>query len=655
MREGEQFLHEKDTTLHTTAPVENTQRKLRSKGEEVSQKPSEKIEAYLKRMESILNPPAIEGKESFDRKSRNIEMLKRPLFDKVIIKPENVPENYWDMQRRIIINEGRGGDFEKDEQGKILIPEEIREQATRVLISDQEQSLDKWIDYLTSNDANVYPSWAKYWAFSSILKMGKLEKKEDEHGNESSRFQKRTQDTVSAFPPLNPRALAMTIGVIKERAEEKQKPKNERKPAENKSIKLDEKQFQSLLSTENFSKIYGQFLVEMPEYSAEGLKETKGKWVKYPQGSDGKQLVKSLEGHPLEWCTANPDTARTQLQGGDFYVYYSYAKDDEPENPTVPRLAIRMEGNKIAEPPRGIAADQNLDPYIFSVLEKKLKEFGPEGEAFKKRSGDTKRLTELGLKAEKNQELTKDELIFLYEMDSKIDGFGYQKDPRIKELREQRNQEKDMLIIFECEPSQVAHNPKEITKNTKAYVGKLEPGIFELAQIYNIEHIYTSFPEGNIRRMQVEIGGKTKQELAEEMKKQGIKTSSYAQDMLNNKDFNVLENQEKASLVRLKVSDLGFESGATTQEIYQRAEEFGLELCPAEVGPQLRLQYTNQPMGEWISIGMKQIAGRDGYPDVFDLRRNADGLWLYGDLAEPDGRWSSDGGFVFRLRKFSKT
>ena len=60
----------------------------------------------------------------------------------------------------------------------------------------------------------------------------------------------------------------------------------------------------------------------------------------------------------------------TQLQGGDFYVYYSINENREP---VIPRVAIRMEGDHIAEV-RGIAHDQNVDPYIRLQVYKKMKE-----------------------------------------------------------------------------------------------------------------------------------------------------------------------------------------------------------------------------------------------------------------------------------------
>jgi hypothetical protein len=98
----------------------------------------------------------------------------------------------------------------------------------------------------------------------------------------------------------------------------------------------------------------------------------------------------------------------------------------------------------------------------------------------------------------------------------------------------------------------------------------------------------------------------------------------------------------------LTVKDIGLQTGATTDEICARAEELGLELCPAEVGPNLRLQSSDK---EWMYVAMKQITDRDGYPSVFYLVSDDGRLWLEAGSAEPDMRWGDGLRFVFRFRK----
>jgi hypothetical protein len=114
----------------------------------------------------------------------------------------------------------------------------------------------------------------------------------------------------------------------------------------------------------------------------------------------------------------------------------------------------------------------------------------------------------------------------------------------------------------------------------------------------------------------------------------------------------VLEESESEILIRLKVGDFGLENNyPTTDEIYARIEELGLELCPAETGPRYRMKYADQPLNEWVRIGMKQITDRGGSPDVFSVEHDDDGLWLYGRWTHPVYEWNPGREFVFRLRK----
>lgn len=217
---------------------------------------------------------------------------------------------------------------------------------------------------------------------------------------------------------------------------------------------------------------------------------------------------------------------------------------------------------------------------------------------------------------------------------------------------------------LKIKPEQIAQDEAEVAADTKIYIGPLFPGIFDLVQKYNIEHIYTSFPEGKIRIIDLEIGGMDAGALEKEFDQKEQKISYDAHFLMKRPEFKTGKKPEQIKLARLTVKDLGFPEGATTDEIYERAEKLGLELCPPEVGPRYRLQYTNQPMDEWLYVGMKQISSRGSDPDVyrpgrdphaFKLIREIDGSWLHVVWAKSRNRWFADDGFVFRLRPSKAT
>ena len=136
-----------------------------------------------------------------------------------------------------------------------------------------------------------------------------------------------------------------------------------------------------------------------------------------------------------------------------------------------------------------------------------------------------------------------------------------------------------------------------------------------------------------------------------------LKAGSYiigdlANDILGKPSFKAATKETEVDLVKVIVAELGFEQGARRDQIYERAKDLGLELCPPEVGPQLRLQYRDQPNNEWILVGMESILDSGGDLRVFDVGRDGSGLWLSGDWGSSDGFWGAGCQWVFvRPRK----
>ena len=134
-------------------------------------------------------------------------------------------------------------------------------------------------------------------------------------------------------------------------------------------------------------------------------------------------------------------------------------------------------------------------------------------------------------------------------------------------------------------------------------------------------------------------------------KKYGFRISDWAGDIL--KKITLADTETEIELVLVTVADLGFTKATRRDAIYNRAKELGLDLVPAEVGPQLRLAYTDQPMGEWLLMAMEPIADSDGDLDVFDVERYGDGQWLFANYGDPDYGWRPDG--RYRLRNDDMT
>jgi hypothetical protein len=120
-----------------------------------------------------------------------------------------------------------------------------------------------------------------------------------------------------------------------------------------------------------------------------------------------------------------------------------------------------------------------------------------------------------------------------------------------------------------------------------------------------------------------------------------------ANDIIGKPAFVASESEMEVELVILTPAKLGLEDGATRKDIYDRALECGVTLCPSEVSPQLCLQYKDQPKGECLVIASEPIIDSDGDPAVFYMLRARHGRWLHASHGGSDIRWNSDDLFVF--------
>ena len=422
---------------------------------------------------------------------------------------------------------------------------------------------------------------------------------------EKGEYTKRNSYTVAPFPELNSEALGfvyrmLTTGIGHQEFINEQEKRHE---------------LAELINKKDFIKLYTFAQIETAgSLNRESLQ---GEWMKYDQGSDYHILENSLRGKGTGWCTAE-GSAASQLQHGDFYVYYSRGNSGTYSEP---RIAICMDGDQVAEV-RGVNHRQELEPALIDIATEKYHSL-PGGEKFDKKSADMKKMTELVKKQEKGEQFNKDELIFLYELNAPIEYFGYDKDPRIEELRDARDTNADLPIFFDCVPGDVAHSFSEIKSTTKAYVGKLEPEIFNMLP-QHVEYVYTEFPGEQIKFYKnIKLG------------------------------IEIKNGQEEVDLVDMSLHSLGFEDEELTRYEYicKRAFELGLALCPAEVGPlldkQLRVDEKPGPL-DWLRIAIST-----GSPNDYKIFvRDSSGNEAFIEDAGPDWTWDPESHFVFlRPRK----
>jgi hypothetical protein len=111
-----------------------------------------------------------------------------------------------------------------------------------------------------------------------------------------------------------------------------------------------------------------------------------------------------------------------------------------------------------------------------------------------------------------------------------------------------------------------------------------------------------------------------------------------ADEILGRPSFPFIKTPVELDLVVLSAFELGFGDETSLHDIYARAEALGFELCPAEVGPALRLNYLDQPPGDFLHIAMKPVAKYNRALIDFTVAKayGSVGFLLLGGDARPD-------------------
>ena len=466
--------------------VESSFNKARNNKEKLPGKNNERRNfAYLSRLNNMIE--------------KHGDALEQKLWaasaENLVMEYEDIPEAYWKQQEQILRDNGQGRELSRGE--KEILAED--------LIDKQRQSITSWANYL--GDKNCpYPLWFKVYAFDGISKMSNALNLDD------ADYNRRDNTTALSFPKLNAEILAKVYrqindfyGVDKEDWLSKHS---------------DDDKLVSLVKSANFPKLYAKELVDTKVIikTPERTEDIHGDWFEYKLG-DEEEIASLAEG--TRWCVVDPNVAHNYLTYGqysnpeeddDYDQDYEddddwedgeeydeedddYDDDDQAEtyeddgikveNPEAKFIIFRLEdpnspgvfasngSASIRLDPDGMVAEvsglgegQAIEDALIPIVKEKTLSL-PGGEKYLQKFDDKQTLIRLDKKMEKGQDLTKEELSFLYELDRPIatlDTYN-SKDPRITELKEKYGIEYALekgIDVNELVPSL---SPDDIAKN----------------------------------------------------------------------------------------------------------------------------------------------------------------------------------------------
>jgi hypothetical protein len=142
------------------------------------------------------------------------------------------------------------------------------------------------------------------------------------------------------------------------------------------------------------------------------------------------------------------------------------------------------------------------------------------------------------------------------------------------------------------------------------------------------------------------VGRMSREEILKQLSSR-FKVKNWAVDMIEDERFYLSERSREVNLCLVSVKELGFFEEPTLNQIYVRAGEFNLSLCPPEVGPILWMLLSNtKDVKNGFNIAMDPIPDREGM-SIFHLGSG----WLHSVPAftSVNKKWRLDSKFVFEM------
>jgi hypothetical protein len=139
-----------------------------------------------------------------------------------------------------------------------------------------------------------------------------------------------------------------------------------------------------------------------------------------------------------------------------------------------------------------------------------------------------------------------------------------------------------------------------------------------------------------LRVRELRVGGASKDELLRRLAQPSVSLNAYARALFAHGDFTTSPEARTVRVAFVSLPEIGLADGGRFEEILDRASQAGLEPCPLEVAPHLRLDYVDQPEGPYLTVASRKLRPGPSTPNGFYLRRCGDGLWLRGYRADAD-------------------
>ena len=486
--------------------VESSFNKARNNKEKLPGKNNERRNfAYLSRLDNMIE--------------KHGDALEQKLWaasaENLVMDYEDIPDAYWKQQEQILRDNGQGRELSSYE--KEILAED--------LIDKQRQSITSWTNYLSDKNC-PYPLWFKVYAFDGVSKMGLINKETKEfekrdkttvasfptlnpevlakvYRNINEFYDVEKEDWLSKhpddeklvslvksanFPKLYAKELFDTKTIIKT-------PENPEdvegdwftyqlgdedelaKAAEGTGWCIaDPNVAHSYLSYSNYAGNENDWeddedWEDDDEYwgdEDEDWKEEEGNngWEEDENNPEEDENNPEEDENNPEEDENNPEEDNQSDPKTKFIVFKLKAPNSPDGYSTNGVASIRLDPDGKVTEVSGLNEGQAIEDSLIPTVKEKVLSL-PGGKEFLQKFEDKQTLIRLDKKMKKGEDLTKEELSFLYELDRPIatlDTYN-SKDPRIPELKEEYSIEYALEKGLDINKLVPSLKPEDIAKN----------------------------------------------------------------------------------------------------------------------------------------------------------------------------------------------
>ena len=157
----------------------------------------------------------------------------------------------------------------------------------------------------------------------------------------------------------------------------------------------------------------------------------------------------------------------------------------------------------------------------------------------------------------------------------------------------------------------------------------------------------------------IKAGCSSADQITKTLDEHSICINRYAEEYFSHPRFSV-ECSGSMTVTIASLREIGFENGATLDDVFHRLPQVGLRPCSSGTGLHLRLAWSDQPQSrntvlsgaheapdQAVTVLSEILEQNDDFPKGLYLR-NVDGvLWLRGYICDSKYRFPSDAMFAF--------